>query len=121
MLLLLRQSWLDPRLAGIAGVSTELLHGSFADLMWIPDLYVSNAKSAEQRHDVTSPNVFLWLESDGTVTHNHRSEPLSVFVFAGGSLVRSQVTSVRTGRCFSKMLLIRFLSCGRAMPNTLVR
>ena len=67
----LRMTWTDPRLADPHSNETLTLASSQFDKLWVPDLFVKNAKR-EVFHDVTLPNRLLYLDPNGTITYSQR-------------------------------------------------
>ena len=76
--LLLRQSWVDKRLAFTDDIIDDSrrdyisLPGSASRLLWLPDTFVVNER-ASSLHDVTIQNKLLRIYHDGSVLLSQRS------------------------------------------------
>ncbi|GFW55100.1 gamma-aminobutyric acid receptor subunit beta [Trichonephila clavipes] len=72
-----RQSWKDDRLAFKArtGLDSLTVGAEVADLIWVPDTFFANEKTA-YFHQATTPNTFLRINSEGEVFRSMRSEDL---------------------------------------------
>lgn len=66
----LRQTWVDPRLKHSYS-KPLVLPPKFIDKIWIADLFFSNEKSS-YFHDVTVPNRYIRIASDGEVLYSVR-------------------------------------------------
>ncbi|GBM69640.1 Gamma-aminobutyric acid receptor subunit beta [Araneus ventricosus] len=68
-----RQSWKDDRLAFIArpGLDSLTVGAEVADLIWVPDTFFANEKTA-YFHQATTPNTFLRINSEGEVFRSMR-------------------------------------------------
>ena len=69
----MRQMWHDARLdyRHLSNESVLSLDARLADTLWLPDLFFTNEKKA-YFHDVTKPNRFIRLYSNGTVYYSMR-------------------------------------------------
>nr|WMV64427.1 GABA-gated anion channel Rdl subunit variant [Pardosa pseudoannulata] len=68
-----RQSWIDERLAfKIQHTVDKLTVGAeVADLIWVPDTFFANEKTA-YFHQATTPNTFLRISAEGSVFRSMR-------------------------------------------------
>ncbi|KAG8201338.1 hypothetical protein JTE90_016815 [Oedothorax gibbosus] len=68
-----RQSWKDDRLAFKArpGLDSLTVGAEVADLIWVPDTFFANEKTA-YFHQATTPNTFLRINSEGEVFRSMR-------------------------------------------------
>ncbi|XP_033752004.1 glycine receptor subunit alpha-2-like [Pecten maximus] len=68
----IQQEWIDARLQFYDLISGYLeLDSKLIDLIWVPDLYVTNEKKASF-HDVTVPNKMLHLYDNGRIVYRLR-------------------------------------------------
>ncbi|KAI1722739.1 neurotransmitter-gated ion-channel ligand binding domain-containing protein [Ditylenchus destructor] len=63
--------WVDERLAHNGSKRILVKDPKLFDLIWHPDLYFANARTAEFHH-VTSPNFLVWIYQNGTVWYDCR-------------------------------------------------
>ncbi|XP_021371348.1 glycine receptor subunit alpha-2-like [Mizuhopecten yessoensis] len=70
----IQQEWIDERLQfyGLIDSAFLELDSKLIDLIWVPDLYVTNEKSASF-HDVTVPNKMLHLYENGRIVYRLRA------------------------------------------------
>ena len=69
--ILLRQEWIDTRLRHGLNQTITLNGGSRKTMIWKPDSYFLNAKSAKM-HKVTAPNVIFMIDPSGKIKYNAR-------------------------------------------------
>ncbi|VEL32404.1 unnamed protein product [Protopolystoma xenopodis] len=62
----LRQFWRDERLSFVGKHNKSLNLNSMRQRLWTPDLYFINEK-AGNFHTVTTPNLLLRLDPDGSI------------------------------------------------------
>lgn len=69
----IQQEWVDSRLQFYGLIDSDYLEldSKLIDLIWVPDLYVTNEKKASF-HDVTVPNKMLHLYENGRVVYRLR-------------------------------------------------
>ena len=62
----LREYWVDPRLGAINATQRTILKGNDVDLIWLPDIFFINEKSAKM-HDVTVQNKLINIRPNGSI------------------------------------------------------
>ena len=69
----IQQEWQDSRLAFFGLIDSPYLEldSKLMNLIWVPDLYITNEKAASF-HDVTVPNKMLHLYDNGNVVYRIR-------------------------------------------------
>ena len=67
----LRQYWKDERLTYDPKYGVLSLDPGTIAKVWKPDVYILNEKSA-RKHDITVPNMLMYLYSDGSILYSHR-------------------------------------------------
>ncbi|XP_006825493.2 glycine receptor subunit alpha-4-like [Saccoglossus kowalevskii] len=79
----LRQAWHDPRLRHNSTSTIVINGGDVLNMVWVPDLFFSNAKSAAI-HSSPKENLLLRIEPSGNVLYSIRlSLVLSCYMFLG--------------------------------------
>ncbi|BHF75424.1 Glycine receptor subunit alpha-3 [Sparganum proliferum] len=73
---LLRQTWIDPRLAwnttaGFGNYTQPLVAPSLKEMLWLPDLFFRNGKDG-YLHKMTLPNYLLRVYPDGSVLYSQK-------------------------------------------------
>ncbi|ESO95761.1 hypothetical protein LOTGIDRAFT_116660, partial [Lottia gigantea] len=67
----LRQQWRDPRLVHNSFNRSLVVSHTHIEKMWVPDTFFPQAKS-EYRHLLTTPNVLMRMEPDGSLLYSQR-------------------------------------------------
>ncbi|KAK2173248.1 hypothetical protein NP493_890g02028 [Ridgeia piscesae] len=63
-----RRKWVDPRLRydHLSNWTRIAVHPDFINKLWVPDIFFINERAAVV-HEVTTPNMLIWLGLNGTV------------------------------------------------------
>lgn len=64
-------TWKDESLAHSNEEYISINDQNVLDLLWVPDLYFANARSAT-KHKVTVPNFNMYIAKDGTISYGVR-------------------------------------------------
>ncbi|XP_050412045.1 glycine receptor subunit alpha-2 isoform X2 [Patella vulgata] len=67
----LRQQWMDKRLAHNVFNRSIVISYKHLDELWVPDLFFPQSKT-ERRHVLTTPNILIRLETDGSILYSQR-------------------------------------------------
>ncbi|KAK6177003.1 hypothetical protein SNE40_015198 [Patella caerulea] len=67
----LRQQWRDTRLAHNVFNRSIVISYKHLDELWVPDLFFPQSKT-ERRHVLTTPNILIRLETDGSILYSQR-------------------------------------------------
>ncbi|XP_070534358.1 glycine receptor subunit alpha-4-like isoform X2 [Ptychodera flava] len=79
----LRQAWNDPRLCHNASKSIVFSGGDILELVWVPDLFFTNAKEIKL-HQAPKDNLLLRIYPNGDVLYSLRlSMVLSCYMYLG--------------------------------------